>query len=88
MTTLSIIGTTVCNAAFDTGYMFVPELFPTVVRTSAVSAASSSARIGSLLTPLIAILDRFDRNLPVAVYGVVVLIAGLQVKCLFNPGNT
>ena len=79
MTTLSIVGTTLCNAAFDTGYIYAKELFPTILRTSALSAASAFARIGSLLTPLVATLDVYDPMLPVAVFGIVVLLAGLQV---------
>ena len=79
MTTLSIVGTTVCNAAFDTGYIFSKELFPTILRTSALSTASAFARIGSLLTPLVATLEYYDPMLPVACYGIFVLIAGIQV---------
>ena len=79
MTTLSIVGTTVCNAAFDTGYIFSKELFPTILRTSALSTASAFARIGSLLTPIVATLEYYDPMLPVACYGIFVLIAGIQV---------
>ena len=82
MTTLSIVGTTVCNAAFDTGYIFSKELFPTILRTSALSTASAFARIGSLLTPLVATLEYYDPMLPVACYGIFVLIAGIQVCTL------
>ena len=48
MTTLSVVGTTVCNAAFDTGYIYTKELFPTILRTSALSTASAFARVGLL----------------------------------------
>jgi OCT family organic anion transporter-like MFS transporter 7 len=80
MTVLSIVGTTVCNAAFDTGYIYATELFPTVLRTTALSTASASARVGSLLTPLVGTLDTYDPMLPVACFGVVVLLAGLQAS--------
>lgn len=83
MVALSIVGTTICNGAFDTGYIYAKELFPTVLRSSALSAASGAARIGSLLTPLIGTLDTYSPTLPVAVFGVVVLAAGLQSVVLW-----
>ena len=79
MTTLSVVGTTVCNAAFDTGYIYTKELFPTILRTSALSTASAFARIGSLLTPLVATLEIYDPMLPVGIIGILVLISGIQV---------
>ena len=82
MTTLSVVGTTVCNAAFDTGYIYTKELFPTILRTSALSTASAFARIGSLLTPLVATLEIYDPMLPVGIIGILVLISGIQV--IFN----
>ncbi len=71
---LSIAGTKFVSLAFDCGYIFTKELFPTVLRTSALSSASAAARIGSLLAPLIGALDSYDPNLPLALYGVVVTL--------------
>jgi len=64
---MSILGIIGCGASFDTGYLITKELFPTVLRcnqtirqlkdvhfrTTALSSASASARIGSILSPLI-----------------------------------
>ena len=78
MTALSAIGAIFVGLAFETGYNFTKELFPTTLRTSALSTASAVARIGSLMAPLIGALDFVDPALPLAIYGIIVLIAGLQ----------
>ena len=39
--------------------------------------ASAGARVGSLSSPLIAMLDVYNPVLPLVVYGIIVLLAGL-----------
>ena len=51
---LSWAGTVFCGFAFSCGYTFSKELFPTTLRTSALSMASAAARIGSILSPFVA----------------------------------
>ena len=60
---LSIVGIICCGFAFDTGYLFTKELFPTVLRTTALSVASSAARVGSILSPVIGNFDNSEIRL-------------------------
>ncbi len=57
ITICAVIGNVIAGAAFGVGYTFTKEVMPTVVRTTALSTASASARIGSMLSPVIGMLD-------------------------------
>ncbi len=71
------IGTIACGTAFGVGYVYCNDLFPTSLRTTALGLSSAGARIGALLSPLIAMLDTVSSVLPLAIYGLVVLFAGI-----------
>jgi MFS family permease len=73
---LAWLGTVACSLAIGDSYTFTEELYPTVVRTTALSTASASARIGSIISPFIAMLDTVSDILPLLVYGIIVLTAG------------
>ena len=47
------------------------------MRTTALSTASAAARIGSILSPFIGMLDRMSSVLPLVAYGLVVFGAGI-----------
>ncbi len=74
---LAWIGTTACSVAFGNGYTFSKELFPTPLRTTALGLSSAGARVGSLLSPFIAMLDSINPVLPLGIYGAVVLVASI-----------
>ena len=76
MIILAWIGTVFCSMAFGDGYIFTKELNPTPIRTTALSTASASARIGSIISPFIGMLDEYDEMAPLAVYGLIVLLCG------------
>jgi MFS family permease len=57
ITVCALLGTMFAGAAFGCGYSITKEIMPTVARTSALSTASASARIGSMLSPVIGMLD-------------------------------
>ena len=75
---LAWIGTCGCGAAFGMGYIFTLELYPTLYRTTALGMASAGARVGSLMSPLIAMLSVVHPVLPLGVYGVIVFSAGIS----------
>ena len=47
-----------CTLAFNLLYVYMVELYPTVIRSTAASAGSFVARLGSILAPFIAQLVR------------------------------
>lgn len=77
---LSTIGLKAAGTAFDGGYCFTRELAPTFLRGSALSLASGSARLGSVLSPLVAsihIEGSLNVILPVLIYGGLTMIAAI-----------
>ncbi|KAJ8300620.1 hypothetical protein KUTeg_022139 [Tegillarca granosa] len=86
--TLALIGKFGASAAFGLVYVLSAEIFPTVVRNSALGACSCVARIGGMLAPYIAKLGlfvggKFGKALPLCIFGVFSISAGLV--SLFLP---
>ena len=52
--TLSLIGKFFASAIFGVIYAYTVELFPTSTRTAALGFCNTSARVGSILAPIIA----------------------------------
>ena len=75
---LAWTGTISCAMAFGVGATFTKELFPTIIRTTALGFISAGARIGSLISPLIAMLDTISPEVPLAIYGLIMILAGLS----------
>ena len=61
ITVCAVLGTCTSGLAFSVAYSFTKEIMPTVARTNALSFASSSARIGSMMSPLVAMLDVYSQ---------------------------
>ncbi|XP_046326538.2 organic cation transporter protein-like [Haliotis rufescens] len=79
---LAMIGKLGAAAGFAIIYTFSSELFPTVIRHSAIGASSSLARIGGMIAPYIADWGKFvggdfGRALPLLMFGGLAVLAGL-----------
>lgn len=74
--TIVLLGKTCVAGSFAVIYNYTAELFPTVVRNTAVGIGSMCARLSSTLTPMIFLLDSLDPRVPTALFGLVVLSAG------------
>lgn len=74
--TIVLVGKSCVAASFAAVYNYTAELFPTVVRNTAVGIGSMCARLSSTLTPMIFLLDSLDPRMPTALFGFVVLTAG------------
>ncbi|XP_066245134.1 organic cation transporter protein [Euwallacea similis] len=70
-------------SSFAVIYNYSAELFPTVIRNSAMGLGSMCARTSGALTPLIILFDSFDPKLPSMIFAVISLISGFL--CLFLP---
>lgn len=82
-TVVVIAGKLFIAGSFAIIYNYSAELFPTVVRNSAMGLGSMCARTSGALTPLITLLDSFNPKIPAVTFGVVTLISGFL--CLFLP---
>jgi hypothetical protein len=73
------------SARFDPdGSRLVSDLFPTTHRATALSTVSAFARIGSLVSPFVAL---FDPMTTLLVYGVC-LVASAAVSAFIYPVST
>ncbi|KAH1029212.1 hypothetical protein HUJ05_002490 [Dendroctonus ponderosae] len=77
------IGKFLIASSFAVVYNYSAELFPTVIRNSAMGLGSMCARTSGALTPLIILFDSFDPKLPSTIFAVISLISGLLT--LFLP---
>ncbi|XP_033741879.1 organic cation transporter protein-like [Pecten maximus] len=85
---LAMLGKLGISAAFAIILVYSAELFPTVVRSAALSTCSIFGRIGGIVAPYVAasadlINGRFGRAFPMLVFGVLSLLAALS--SLFLP---
>eukprot|EP00106_Octopus_bimaculoides_P019053 XP_014786495.1 PREDICTED: organic cation transporter protein-like [Octopus bimaculoides] len=79
---LAVIGRLALTASFNGIYLTSAELFPTVTRNSGMSAASLFARVGGVLSPTILQLSTYGSWIPLSVYGVFGIVAGLLILLL------
>lgn len=82
-TTIVMLGKLTIAGSFAVIYNYSAELFPTVVRNSAMGLGSMCARLSGALTPLITLLDSFNPTIPAVIFGVIALLSGFWV--LFLP---
>ncbi|XP_076250638.1 organic cation transporter protein [Rhynchophorus ferrugineus] len=82
-TAFVFIGKFLIASSFAVIYNYSAELFPTVVRNSAMGIGSMCARTSGALTPLIILFDSFDPKLPSTIFAVIALISGFLT--LFLP---
>nr|CAB3266145.1 organic cation transporter protein-like [Phallusia mammillata] len=80
---LSMLGKFSIAAAFGVVYIFAAELYPTPIRNVGIGTCSSFARIGGIMSPLIAMLEILAKPLPYVVFGLMAIIGG--VLALFLP---
>ncbi|CAG5027950.1 unnamed protein product [Parnassius apollo] len=85
-TSIVIAGKLFIAGSFAIIYNYSAELFPTVVRNSALGLGSMCARLSGALTPLISLLDSFDPKIPAVIFGVIALVSGFLT--LFLPETT
>lgn len=69
-------------SSFAIIYNYSAELFPTVIRNSAMGLGAMCARTSGALTPLITLLDSFDPKMPSMIFAVIALISGFLVMFL------
>ncbi|KAL0880238.1 hypothetical protein ABMA27_002696 [Loxostege sticticalis] len=86
-TAIVIGGKLFIAGSFAIIYNYSAELFPTVIRNSALGLGSMCARLSGALTPLISLLDSFNPKIPAITFGVVALISGVWTLFLPETNN-
>jgi len=80
--TLIMVGKVGIGFCFESSYIWTSELFPTVIRNSAISVCSSFARLGAIIAPLMVEIDKDNPMAPILVYGFVAMAAGFNTYLL------
>ncbi|PNI94050.1 SLC22A12 isoform 5 [Pan troglodytes] len=79
---LAVLGLGGVGAAFTCITIYSSELFPTVLRMTAVGLGQMAARGGAILGPLVRLLGVHGPWLPLLVYGTVPVLSGLAALLL------
>ncbi|XP_029643937.1 organic cation transporter protein-like [Octopus sinensis] len=79
---LVVLGKLGISAAYGSIYLLSAEIFPTVVRVNGIGIASVSSRIGGIAAPFILQLSSYVKWLPLSIYGVLSVAAGLLLLLL------
>ncbi|XP_023323116.1 organic cation transporter protein isoform X2 [Eurytemora carolleeae] len=74
---LALFGKTCITFAFATLFIYSTEIFPTVIRTGAIGSASFIGRLGGILAPWVGGLSSVHPYLPVWIFGINAVFAGL-----------
>lgn len=74
---LAMLGLGGLGSTFTTATISIGELFPTVIRMTAVGVGQMAARSGAILGPVVRLLDAVSPPLPLLLYGAVPLLGGL-----------
>ncbi|XP_057540002.1 organic cation/carnitine transporter 7-like [Amaranthus tricolor] len=82
LTTALLFGARACiMGSFTLMFLYAPEIYPTVVRSTGVGLGSSMARIGGMIAPLVAIslVHGCHQTLSIILFTSVVLVSGICV---------
>ena len=71
-----LFGKACIAGSFAIIYNYTAELFPTVLRNTALGIGSMCARLSGALTPMIMLLDSFNPRVPATVFGFIALLSG------------
>ena len=80
---LSLIGKMGVSANYSLIFVIASEIFPTEVRTKAISFGMAISTFGGSISPLINDTVKFGDHVPFVIYGIVSLIA--LISSLFIP---
>ncbi|OAD60671.1 Organic cation transporter protein [Eufriesea mexicana] len=74
--TIVLFGKACIAGSFAVIYNYTAELFPTVVRNTALGIGSMCARLSGAMTPAIMLLDSLNPKVPAVLFGFVALVSG------------
>lgn len=69
------IGILSISVTFSVAYIYTGELFPTIVRNSAMGSCSMCARFGSMAAPFAASLGKYNNRITPTVFGIMPIVA-------------
>ncbi|XP_065575614.1 organic cation transporter protein-like [Artemia franciscana] len=77
-----LTGKLLISGSFGIIYNYTAELFPTVVRNSAIGAGTMMAGLSGALSPVVLLLDSIGPSIPSTVFGGTAMMAGFSALLL------
>lgn len=77
LSTSAMFGKFCISASFAVLYVYAAELFPTVIRNIGMGVATVASRIGGILCPFVVLMGEQSRSLPMFIFAIMSLVAGL-----------
>ncbi|XP_049783521.1 organic cation transporter protein isoform X2 [Schistocerca cancellata] len=74
---LFLLGKLGITCSFGIVVVYTAELYPTVMRSAGVGASSTISRLGAMVAPFVPLLGTYVEPLPLLLFGVVSLLAGV-----------
>ncbi|XP_038075653.1 organic cation transporter protein-like [Patiria miniata] len=74
---VAMFGKFAITAAFGHIYIYSLEIYPTIIRSIGMGTSSMMARVSGILCPIILILGKYWKPLPLCVFGGSAIIAGV-----------
>ncbi|XP_014677145.1 PREDICTED: organic cation transporter protein-like [Priapulus caudatus] len=79
---LATFGKFCVSMTFSVVYLYSAEIYPTVVRNAGLGSNSVLARVGAILAPYISMLGTYSPTLPLVIFGIPAVIAGVLALLL------
>ena len=79
----SLLGKFMASANFAIVFVYTAELYPTILRNTAIGSCSCIARAGATLALLVQLLSQYYLPAPMLILGIIALVAG--VLAFFLP---
>uniref|UniRef100_A0A8C4WGE2 Major facilitator superfamily (MFS) profile domain-containing protein n=1 Tax=Gopherus evgoodei TaxID=1825980 RepID=A0A8C4WGE2_9SAUR len=81
-TVLAVFGKGCLAASFNCVYLYTSELYPTVIRQTGMGLTNTMSRLGSIIAPLVKMLEEYIPFLPLIIYGAAPIISGVAATFL------
>ncbi|XP_077381420.1 solute carrier family 22 member 7-like isoform X2 [Festucalex cinctus] len=88
LTAVSSLGKMFAQGAFTVGFLYVTELYPTVMRQNGMGFCNLMARLGAAVSPLLCFLEDVWIGLPNLVLCIMALAGGMSTCLLKETRNT
>uniref|UniRef100_A0A452UGH0 Solute carrier family 22 member 8 n=1 Tax=Ursus maritimus TaxID=29073 RepID=A0A452UGH0_URSMA len=75
-TVLAVFGKGCLSGSFSCLFLYVTELYPTVIRQTGMGISNMWTRVGSMMAPLVKITGELQPFIPNAIFGTVTLLGG------------
>jgi len=82
---LALVGKLAISGALTLAYLYSAELYPTIVRNSALGVCTMAARFGGMVAPAVSVMD--DWRYSFAVFGCMSFTSGLLASILPETGG-